>query len=264
MADPNPTPLTKVCFQCHLEKPREAFWPTRKNGKYLNSRCKACCVEHCKAWRHAQRDKVAGGDADDATRQRYEAARLRHNEQLRLRYASSPAVQKRVRETGRKWKQLNHEWVLEYRRRRRASGIVRRQEAAIRAANREKLAAQRMARLAKPHIRLVQLVACARVRSRQLGIAFSPELRQVLSAVPPTHCPCCGHALDYSTDRKGKNRTWSPSLDRVDSSKGYVVGNVAVICLRCNMRKNDSTVEDLEMILRYMRAQLSASHPAVL
>lgn len=188
--------------------------------------------------------------------EKLEAARLRHNEQVRARYASDPAVRKRVLEYGRKWKELHPERIKEWRRRRRSNPRRAAQERARRLVNREKFKAQRMARLAKPEMRLRQLVACARVRARQLGLAFSTRLRDALSGTPPAHCPCCGRLLDYSTDRKGKNRNGSPSLDRVDSAKGYTVENVAVICMRCNMRKNDSTIEELEMLLRYMRAHL--------
>ena len=44
----------------------------------------------------------------------------------------------------------------------------------------------------------------------------------------------------------------SPSLDRRDNTKGYTIENTAVICMHCNVRKQDSTIEDLHMLLRYM------------
>lgn len=40
----------------------------------------------------------------------------------------------------------------------------------------------------------------------------------------------------------------SYSLDRIDSSRGYVKGNIWVISLRANRIKNDSTVEELRLI----------------
>lgn len=41
----------------------------------------------------------------------------------------------------------------------------------------------------------------------------------------------------------------SPSLDRIDSSKGYVKGNVRVISKRANQLKSNATVEEMEMVL---------------
>lgn len=35
-------------------------------------------------------------------------------------------------------------------------------------------------------------------------------------------------------------------IDRIDSSKGYVQGNVTACCTRCNIMKNDMTVKDFE------------------
>lgn len=50
-------------------------------------------------------------------------------------------------------------------------------------------------------------------------------------------------------------RPESPSLDRVDPSKGYVKGNVEWVCFRVNTMKHDGTMEDLynwcKLILAY-------------
>jgi hypothetical protein len=47
----------------------------------------------------------------------------------------------------------------------------------------------------------------------------------------------------------GKSTASSPSLDRIDSSKGYVKGNVRVISHRANLLKNNATVEELKLLL---------------
>lgn len=48
----------------------------------------------------------------------------------------------------------------------------------------------------------------------------------------------------------------APSLDRIDSSKGYISGNVKVISKRANAIKNDATLEELLLIVEYVKKNL--------
>ncbi len=45
------------------------------------------------------------------------------------------------------------------------------------------------------------------------------------------------------------------SLDRIDNSKGYIPGNVAVISWRANLIKNSSTLEELEAVVAWLRVE---------
>lgn len=64
----------------------------------------------------------------------------------------------------------------------------------------------------------------------------------------PEKCPVFGIPL-----LKSGRENNSPSVDRVDSSKGYVKGNVRIISLRANRLKSNATVEELEQLLAYMK-----------
>jgi len=44
-----------------------------------------------------------------------------------------------------------------------------------------------------------------------------------------------------------------PSLDRWDSTKGYVPGNVFVISYRANTLKNNATYEEIVKVAQYLR-----------
>lgn len=48
----------------------------------------------------------------------------------------------------------------------------------------------------------------------------------------------------------GRRRThlspWRASLDRIDSSQGYMVGNVQFVCTIANLAKADFTLEELK------------------
>lgn len=67
----------------------------------------------------------------------------------------------------------------------------------------------------------------------------------------PSHCPILGLELAYesSFDTKQEN---SVSFDRIDSTKGYIKGNVHIISWRANRIKNDGTAEEHYKIANYL------------
>lgn len=71
----------------------------------------------------------------------------------------------------------------------------------------------------------------------------------------PEYCPMLGMRLTYEgTGSAGWTRMDdSPSLDRIDSSIGYIPGNIQVISWRANRIKNDSTPDELMRIALYMQ-----------
>lgn len=77
------------------------------------------------------------------------------------------------------------------------------------------------------------------------------ELYEYLSKTLPTHCPILGIELNYESGKNGK-RPLSPSIDRINSSKGYEINNVHIISWRANRIKNDSTPEELKKIYDYL------------
>lgn len=63
----------------------------------------------------------------------------------------------------------------------------------------------------------------------------------------PNTCRYFGWELDYR-DTASKRRRWShqtASIDRIDSSKGYIPGNIQVISLLANRMKQDATIEEM-------------------
>lgn len=97
---------------------------------------------------------------------------------------------------------------------------------------------------------LSYMLSTARRRALDKGLEFTitpadfPEL--------PTHCPILGIPLVYGRGR-GPRQPDSASLDRVDSSKGYMPGNVEIISWRANDIKGDATLEELLKLVDYLQ-----------
>lgn len=69
----------------------------------------------------------------------------------------------------------------------------------------------------------------------------------------PDVCPILGLELDY-TFGKGTRNECSPSIDRIDSNKGYEIGNCIVVSWRANRIKNDGTPEEHRKIAEFYGA----------
>ena len=83
----------------------------------------------------------------------------------------------------------------------------------------------------------------AKARAASKGLEFNISLDDV---IVPALCPVLGVKMAANTGT-------APSLDRIDSSKGYIRGNVAVISTRANYLKGNATVEELQKVLDYMK-----------
>lgn len=68
------------------------------------------------------------------------------------------------------------------------------------------------------------------------------------------HCACCSKELLIDPPKiKGAKSHNAASIDRIDNNLGYFDGNIAVICHECNTRKRDLTLQDLEMLIAYIK-----------
>lgn len=91
------------------------------------------------------------------------------------------------------------------------------------------------------------LWAAARDRHRRRGIPFDLKLEDIII---PQMCPVLGIPLIAGTD---KFQDASPSIDRLDPTKGYTSDNITVMSFRANALKRDATLDELKAILRYMQ-----------
>lgn len=95
-----------------------------------------------------------------------------------------------------------------------------------------------------------KLYHSAKRRAKIKGLDFDIDLDDVII---PEYCPiltylkletCITTVCDHS-----------PSLDRIDPTKGYVKGNVHVISYKANTMKNDGTFKDIKLLYEWMCKQ---------
>ena len=84
-------------------------------------------------------------------------------------------------------------------------------------------------------------------RARKSGIAYKLgcdiTAEDVAAMLKPMRCSVTGLELSLDWEGPGRRNPWAPSLDRIDSSKGYVRGNVRMVCVIFNIAKGDWTDE---------------------
>lgn len=97
----------------------------------------------------------------------------------------------------------------------------------------------------------------AKKRAKERGIDFSIVLDDV---VIPDVCPIFGVPLTTKTDGShSAAKASSASLDRIDSTLGYIKGNVAVISYKANVIKNNGTAEEHRRIAQWMEMSSSTT-----
>lgn len=75
------------------------------------------------------------------------------------------------------------------------------------------------------------------------------------------HRPVLGMKLVGGTR---KDHDASPSLDRIDPSRGYIAGNVVVISHKANRLKNDAGLAELEALVAWLKSpKIASDHVAL-
>lgn len=103
------------------------------------------------------------------------------------------------------------------------------------------------ARAAKDRNPTITMLHQAKTSAKKKRLDFDLEKSDI---VIPDSCPVLGIPLFFTHGKRTDN---TPSVDRIDNSKGYIKGNIAVISWKANQLKRDLTIETLEAILKYMK-----------
>lgn len=99
-----------------------------------------------------------------------------------------------------------------------------------------------------PRLRAKAILTGCKHRATKRGLEFDLSLEDVFPF--PEVCPVLGIPLNLFNSKTSPD---SPSIDRIDNTKGYVRGNIRVISLRANTLKSNGTTEEFKKIIEYMQ-----------
>lgn len=106
----------------------------------------------------------------------------------------------------------------------------------------------------KPNNLVKELYNSAKSRARNKGLDFSISKQWVLDRVMAGICECTGLPFVAGQGRNG----FSPSIDRVDNSKGYTIENSRVILWGVNAFKGEGSHADMVQMARAIVAREDA------
>lgn len=91
------------------------------------------------------------------------------------------------------------------------------------------------------HFIYIRLKSSAKKRKIHFDIT-EEELRSKFTK----NCPIYGNELKFFS-----NSDWSPSVDRIDSRKGYTKNNIIIVSKKANVLKNGCSVDDLRLLYNF-------------
>lgn len=103
-----------------------------------------------------------------------------------------------------------------------------------------------------PRVKIKNLLRLAKKRALEKNIEFDVSIDDLS---PNEFCPLLGIRINYAASGRGAVDE-SPSLDRIDNSKGYVKGNVWIVSWRANRIKSNASIFELEIITRNLRKRM--------
>ena len=158
---------------------------------------------------------------------------MSYNPEYHAKYYQANKEKKRLQ--GKIWAENNKDKVAESARKRRAKNpdVYRESQRKWERNNPEKV-----------------LYKAAKNRAKLKDWDFDIDVEDV---VIPSHCPLLGIELIPRQGGQGSQDA-SPSLDRIDSSKGYVKGNVWVISALANRIKTNATPEQVMTVAQNLMA----------
>lgn len=98
-------------------------------------------------------------------------------------------------------------------------------------------------------VRAVRIMSYARRTNVPVEFKSVGEFVLYIREIAPTKCPVFGKKL---VKGKGQSHDWSPSVDKIIPSKGYVRGNIQIISYLANKMKQDASPQQLKQFAQWV------------
>jgi hypothetical protein len=93
-------------------------------------------------------------------------------------------------------------------------------------------------------------VAAYEKKGKKLGFNLTPEYIQKLFDSCQGKCQTTGLPFDMKVGTKEKRNPYRPSIDRINSNKGYVKGNIQIVLAIVNTMKMDYTDDIVNPVVK--------------
>jgi hypothetical protein len=99
------------------------------------------------------------------------------------------------------------------------------------------------------------MLSSAKARAKAANLSFDIDLDYLLS-IATDYCPVDNLPFDWDRqlDQNKDLQLAVPSLDRIDSTQGYTQNNVRIIGCKWNTKKNNMNLDDLLLLVEYVRS----------
>ena len=98
---------------------------------------------------------------------------------------------------------------------------------------------------------LATVLPSIRFRAKKAGLECDIEVGDI---DVPTTCPILGVELVFGAETGGIPHEHSPSVDRIDPTKGYTKNNCQIISTRANRLKYNATIDEVRALLAWMES----------
>ncbi|MCA2590163.1 MAG: hypothetical protein IM509_05280 [Microcystis sp. M31BS1] len=108
-----------------------------------------------------------------------------------------------------------------------------------------------------------QTIHNCKTRALKKGFEFSLTTEDLLNLmqVQNMQCAVTGLLMDFKSQSRKKANPFKCSVDRIDSSKGYTLDNVRLVCWAVNQMKSDRTEDEFEFWIKSIHKAISSQAP---
>jgi len=97
-----------------------------------------------------------------------------------------------------------------------------------------------------------KLLQQCRQSAKRRGQECTITVEMIDAMLGPMTCSATGLPLTLQNDSGSVRNPWAPSVDRFDNSKGYVPGNVRIVCAIFNMMRADWSDDALLRVVKVL------------